>query len=67
MGTKWSGLYPVEIKYTTQLKSSDFKGLLKFNENYPHRGLFLVNLNSNVLWEEGVMLLTPFEIAELNK
>ena len=61
------GLYPEEIKYTTTLKSSDFKGLLRFYQNYPHRGLFMVNLNSNVFWEESIVLLTPFEIAELNK
>ena len=59
-------LCPVEIKYKNLLKSSDFKGLLKFHENYPQcRGLFLVNPNSNHLQDGSIKLLSPFELAEL--
>ena len=62
------GLYPVEIKYKNQLKSSDFKGLFRFYEHYPQsRGLFLVNLSCNQLREGRVQLLTPFELGKLIK
>jgi len=62
-----SGPVPVEIKYKTRLKHSDFKGLLKFKENYGQsQGLFLVNPYSNSLRKE-VCLLSPFGLQRLNE
>jgi hypothetical protein len=61
------GPVPVEIKYKSQLKQSDFKGLLKFRENYGQsQGLFLVSPDSNSSRKE-VCLLSPFELKRLNE
>lgn len=62
-----NGPVPVEIKYKSQLKSSDFQGLFKFRENYsPSQGLHLINPYNNQSTKE-VCLLSPFELERLNK
>jgi hypothetical protein len=57
---------PVEIKFKKNLKSSDFKGLYKFNKNYPdHKPLFMMNLCSNTPVNDFIFQVSPFEINEL--
>lgn len=61
-----SGIRPVEIKFKKNLKSSDFKGLYKFNKNYPdHKPLFMMNLCSNTPVNDVIFQVSPFEINEL--
>jgi len=61
-----SEIRPVEIKFKKNLKSSDFKGLYKFNKNYPaHKPLFMVNLCSNTPVNDVIFKVSPFEINGL--
>ncbi len=61
-----NGIRPVEIKFKKNLKSSDFKGLYKFNKNYPdHKPLFMMNLCSNTPVNDFIFQVSPFEINEL--
>ncbi|WP_045211681.1 ATP-binding protein [Desulfonatronovibrio magnus] len=62
-----SGPVPVEIKYKSHLKVSDFQGLFTFCENYSQsQGLYLINPYNNQPSKE-VCLLSPFELEGLNK
>jgi hypothetical protein len=61
-----NAIRPVEIKFKKNLKSSDFKGLYKFNKNYPdHKPLFMMNLCSNTPVNDVIFQVSPFEINEL--
>jgi hypothetical protein len=61
-----NAIRPVEIKFKKNLKSSDFKGLYKFNKNYPdHKPLFMMNLCSNTPVNDFIFQVSPFEINEL--
>jgi predicted AAA+ superfamily ATPase len=61
-----SEIRPIEIKFKKNLKSSDFKGLYKFNKTYPdHKPLFMVNLCSNTPVNDIIFQLSPFEINGL--
>lgn len=61
------GPVPVEIKYKSRLKESDFHGLFKFRESYSQsQGLYLVNPYNNYSAKD-VCLLSPFELNILNE
>lgn len=56
---------PVEIKYKPKLMPKDLKGFKSYLTQYPHtENAYLVNLNNNTT-QNGIRLLSPFDLDVL--
>lgn len=59
---------PVEVKYKTKLKKSDFSSLKNFLEDYSYYSpAYLVNLSSNKSEINDIRLISPFELETLKR
>ena len=58
-------IIPIEVKFKSELNSSDFKGIKKFIEEYPKtKNPFLINLNAQKK-ERNINLILPYSINNI--